>query len=113
MPPLQRQQSARRRSLTKPEDAIFAQSDSDRDAYLNRDEFKEAIAQLKDSEKKPAESGDEEQVAMLQQFLEAMLTDETLLMEVFDELRNSHGEKNEQGVSLGQWKSAEFFEDDE
>ena len=58
MPPLQRQPSARRRSLTKPEEKIFAVNDEDRDGFLCLREFASALADLKSSEKKPTAEGD-------------------------------------------------------
>lgn len=109
MPPLQRQPSARRRSLTKTEDAIFAQADSDRDAHLNKEEFAAALRALKDSSTKDIGAD----MSSFHEFLEACNVDDGMLTEVWDELRNSRGTQNDAGVSLDQWKAAEFFEDDD
>lgn len=113
MPPLQRQLSARRRSLTKPEDKIFTEADADSDGHLNLDEFRNAMSILKDSEKRPADAADEEQMGLFHEFLTACVADEALLKEVWDELRISKQTTNDLGVSRVQWTSAEFFEDDD
>ena len=112
-PKLQRQMSARRRSLpgVDAEEHIFLKADADRDKFLDKQEFKEALVLLKDSEKKPQEGDDAEQLELFQEFLDACVAQDEILQEVFDELRGSCGEKND-GVSLKQWKMADFFEDD-
>eukprot|EP00325_Prymnesiales_sp_UTEX-LB-985_P028654 CAMPEP_0174721664 /NCGR_PEP_ID=MMETSP1094-20130205/36836_1 /TAXON_ID=156173 /ORGANISM="Chrysochromulina brevifilum, Strain UTEX LB 985" /LENGTH=209 /DNA_ID=CAMNT_0015922401 /DNA_START=12 /DNA_END=639 /DNA_ORIENTATION=- len=111
-PKLTRQLSARRRSLTKPEDKIFAQADSGGDGFLDVAEFQRALQILKESSVKPQEADDAEELEQFHEFLGACVDDQSLLQEVYDELRVSKGVQNDAGVSLAQWRAAEFFEDD-
>jgi len=91
---------------------MFAQADADRDGFLDIGEFRSAFVLLRSCEKKPTEADDPDLLARFHEFLDACVADNDLLTEMFNELRNSKGEKNE-GVSLNQWQNAEFFEDDD
>ena len=104
MPPLERQLSARRSSLTTPCDLIFKSADEDNDGFLNMTELRVALEKLKEA--LPAE-----EAADLAQFLSEVTSsdDDAGLREVFDEIN-----KSKTGlITYEEFANCEFFEVDD
>ena len=97
-----RPMSARRSSLTTPVEVIFKNADWDGDGFLNVDEFQEVLKMLHAAI--PPEEADQ-----LKAFLMEVGDSRSEIQEIFAEIN-----KSKSGLmSLDEWKSCEFFEEDD